>query len=197
MAITRQEFDGFMENWDEETRVIIKERLEVGFRRERLENFSEDEARLLVAMLARMIPQDDGVDLVGFLDWAVGRPLGRGDRMEGLPPEPELFNEGLKGVEQSVREIYGRQFMELESDEQDEFIKKLQEGRLTGSPWERIPPSVFFVKLLTKALIGYCSHPALWMRMGFPGPSYPEGYVWISRDEVRARRSHRPGWKTL
>ncbi len=198
MALDRKDFEGFMENWDERTRRIITGRMDGRFARERLERFTPDEAGLLMAILKRLIPGDEGIDLVGFLDWAVDRPLGRGDRPEGAPEDAILFKEGLKGVEESVKAGYGKgSFTELTPGEQDGFLTELQEGRLEGGIWDGISPSYFFIKLLTRALIGYCSHPLVWMRMGFPGPSYPEGYVWITHEELPARRQHKPGWKTL
>lgn len=198
MALTKKEFEGFMENWDEEARRVITGRMEGRFARKRLERFTPGEGELLKAILKRLIPEDEGIDLVGFLDWAVDKPLGRGDRLEGMPDEAVLFREGLKGVEESVKAGYAKDsFKELSPEEQDGFLTALQEGKLEGGVWGRIPPSYFFIKLLTKALTGYCSHPLAWMRMGFPGPSFPEGYVWITHEEVLARQRHTPGWKTL
>lgn len=198
MALTRKDFEGFMENWDEKARRIITGRMEGRFVRERLLMFTPEEGELLRALLKRLIPGDEGIDLVGFLDWALDKPLGRGDRPEGMPEDHVLFKEGLRGIEESVMAGYNKSsFIELAPGEQDRFLTALQEGRLKGGVWERIPPSYFFIKLLTRALTGYCSHPLVWMRMGFPGPSFPEGYVWISCEEVSARRRHAPGWKTL
>lgn len=184
-----------MESWDEEARRIIEDRIKHSFRRERLELFTPGEAAVLKAMLERMIPQQEGIDLVGFLDWAVGLPLGRGDRREGMPAEKELFKRGIAGVNGSARELFGMDFAELTPDKQDQLLTGIQEGTVRGEAWVDVPPSRFFTALLAKALIGYCSHPAAWLRMGFPGASYPEGYLWISGMQVKSRRKHVPGWK--
>ncbi|HPL62481.1 MAG TPA: gluconate 2-dehydrogenase subunit 3 family protein [Syntrophales bacterium] len=199
MPLTREDLQGYMENWDAPTRRIIEERMEAGFTRERLELFTPDEAALLKSVLDRLIPQDEGerVDLVGFLDWAVGKPLGRGDRREGMPPEEDLFRKGLSGIEGSAQAAFGKRFAELGGDEQDRLLTAVQEGSAPGPVWDEIPSSCFFSVLLTKALTGYCAHPLVWLRMGFPGPSYPEGYVWITGMEIQQRRRRFPGWKTF
>jgi hypothetical protein len=31
------------------------------------------------------------------------------------------------------------------------------------------------------------------MRIGFYGPAYPEGYVWVSPSEVKQRHAKKPG----
>ncbi|MHB0934961.1 MAG: gluconate 2-dehydrogenase subunit 3 family protein [Armatimonadota bacterium] len=198
MRISRDELNGYMENWDEQTRALLQERMTHRYQRERLEHFTEKEARTLRAMLDRLIPQtDEGLDLVGFVDWALGKPLGRGDRRRGMPGEADLFHRGLAGVEETARARYGKALSDLTAVEQDAVLTALQTGTAEETTWQDLPASQFFTKLLTKALTGYCAHPLAWMRMGFPGPSYPEGYTWITPWEVLARRRHVAGWKTL
>ncbi|MCC6347423.1 MAG: gluconate 2-dehydrogenase subunit 3 family protein [Nitrospirales bacterium] len=199
MRITPEELDGYMRNWDEQTRGILLMRMEERFRRNALEHFSIEEAGILEAALGRMVPQEPGeqIDLVGFVDWAVGKPLGRGDRQEGLPSEEILFSKGIAGIQETAREMFKSDFTVLKEHERDEVLTTIQEGSAKGRTWEEIPSRQFFIKLLIKAVTGYCAHPFAWMRMGFPGPSYPEGYVWITRPEIRARRRHFPGWKTF
>ncbi|MHB9028590.1 MAG: gluconate 2-dehydrogenase subunit 3 family protein, partial [Candidatus Latescibacterota bacterium] len=187
------------ENWDQRTKTLLLERMETRFHREGLDHFSNEEAVLLDAVLSMLIPQkeDERIDLVGFLDWALDKPLGRGDRKAGMPPEDILFHRGLEGIRQTSQEMFGRRFEELEPEKQKTVLEMIQRGIAKGEAWDSIPSPVFFTKLLSKALIGYCAHPFAWMRMGFPGPSYPEGYVWITQSEIKARRNHFPGWKTF
>jgi hypothetical protein len=35
------------------------------------------------------------------------------------------------------------------------------------------------------------------VEMGFPGPSYESGHVWLGPGEVRARALRRPGYRIL
>jgi hypothetical protein len=199
MRLSRKEFQCYMENWDEQTRTLLTRRMEEGYSRTTLEHFSQEEALLLKAVLERLIPgcRDEAIDLVGFVDWSLGRPLGRGDRREGLPGEEKLFRDGLSAIRETAQGNYGAPFQALSEDRQDQILTDIQEGTAKGDVWKRIPSPHFFTRLLSKALVGYCAHPLTWMRMGFPGPSFPEGYVWISEHEIQARREHFPGWKTL
>lgn len=198
MSITMEDLKGFMENWDPETKAMLLERLERGYRREEYERIPAHAAGILRAALNRLIPQkEEQVDLVGFLDWAIGRPLGRGDREEGLPPEQELLLKGISGIEETATAMFNHSFIGLREDEMDEVLRAIQEGRAEGNTWKEIPSQKFFIKLMVKALAGYCAHPSAWLRMGFYGPSYPEGYIWMSEKETLQREKHSPGWKTF
>lgn len=199
MSLSLEELKTYMQNWDPETRAMLLERMERGYHREVLEKIRPHEAEILQAVLDRLIPQTEHekIDLVSFLDWAIGKPLGRGDREEGLPPEEELFRRGVNGIEESSMGMYSHSFVGLRKDEMDEVLTAIQEGRAPGNTWKEIPQVKFFKRILSKALIGYCAHPFVWMRMGFPGPSFPEGYIWIEEKEVLQRKKHFRGWKNF
>jgi hypothetical protein len=60
-----------------------------------------------------------------------------------------------------------------------------------------LPAKEFVDRLLDKALAGYLAHPDTWIRIGFTGPAYPEGYAWIGPAEALARHERKPGWDKL
>jgi hypothetical protein len=182
--IEPEEFRKLAEPWDPKMRAIAEERMRTNFSRDRLEHFSDEEAATMRALLARLIPEDEGVDLVGWIDSAIGKPLGRGDWKPGMPPELELFKAGLRMLD----ELAGSKFAELTGDGQDELIGKAREDPLG---------SYFFQRFYGKALHGYFGHPRVWMRIGFYGASYPEGYAWLGRDQVRQRHERALGWERL
>lgn len=196
MPLSQNEFDSLMDNWDEETRKILLERRNSNYSRP-IKHFSKAEAVTMKALLECLVPQSEGLDLVGYVDKVIGRPLGRGDRPEGLLPENELFKEGLVAIDQASKLLMQKPFSELSLPNRSDFLRRLQSEGVSGEIWERVPFQTFLTRLLMKALTGYCSHPRVWLRMGFPGPSYPEGYVWITEAEIRQRRRHFPGWKTF
>ncbi|MBM3925670.1 MAG: gluconate 2-dehydrogenase subunit 3 family protein [SAR202 cluster bacterium] len=188
------EYQKLMQRWDGVERQVIENRLKTNYSRPRLEQFSDDEATTLAAILQRLIPQDEGIDLVGFLDWAVGKPLGRGDRQPDMPDEPELFHQGLQGISQTAQAKFSKPFLQLSLDQQDEVLRSIQKGHAEGQVWQRIPSSAFFLRLYAKALMGYFAHPKAWMRIGFPGPAYPEGYLWLTAGQTKQRHRRQPGW---
>ncbi len=197
-SIPWEEFLKRMEGFDEEVYRILDERIRTNYKRAGYEFLTDEEAELLNAMLDRLIPQegiDPKIDLVSFLDWAIPKPLGYGHRYEGMPDERAIFRQGMKGVDETSRAMFeGRAFRELTDDQKDEVLRAVQEGRAEGDAWKGIPSTLFFTNLMNKALCGYCAHPRVWVRIGFYGPAYPEGYVWVSRLEVKGRHEKKPGY---
>lgn len=200
-SLSRDEFRKLMEGFAEIEHRIVDDRLRTNYRRHGYEFLTEDEAALLDAMLNRLIPQDprtEKIDLVSFMDWAIPRPLGYGSRREGLPDESSMFREGLKGTDETASAMFsGKKFIELSDVEKDQVLQRIQEGNAEGCVWQSIPSDQFFQSLMRKAVAGYCAHPWTWMRIGFYGPAYPEGYVWITEVETRRRHEKGPGYFTL
>jgi hypothetical protein len=194
---TPEEFDKLMETWDPAMRAIAQERLATNYSRDWLEHFDEAEAATMRALLKQLIPDDEGIDLVGFIDWAAGRPLGRGDKRPGMPDEVELFKLGLKGLDHTAQEQHGHSFRALDSSQQEALISSMANGSLSGGVWQEIPPDYFLERYYAKALHGYFAHPRVWMRIGFMGASYPEGYTWLSAAQVKMRHERHAGWDKL
>ncbi|HEY0867019.1 MAG TPA: gluconate 2-dehydrogenase subunit 3 family protein [Fimbriimonas sp.] len=182
--IEPEEFRQLMEPWDARMAAVAEERMRGNYSRDRLEHFTDEEAATMRALLARLIPEDEGVDLVGWIDSAIGKPMGRGDWKPGMPPELELYQTGLRMLD----ELSGTRFAEAPGERQDEAIRHLREDEVGA---------YFFQRLYGKALHGYFGHPRVWMRIGFYGAAYPEGYAWLGRDQVRMRHERAPGWDRL
>jgi hypothetical protein len=153
-----------------------------------LQHFAEHED-LLRVLLDRLLPGiPAGIDLAAFVDAHTGKPMGRGDRRPGVPAEEQLFAAGLRALADAGLVAMG-------VDEQRALI-----GRMRGGAADTqlgIPAKDFVDRLLDKALAGYLAHPDAWIRIGFTGPAYPEGYAWIGPAEAIARRDKRPGWERL
>ncbi len=181
MRLTTEVLASYMEHWEAHTRRAIQEQLAHDPPRATLAHFSEEEADLLRALLARLLPQPEGeaVDLVGFLDWAVDKPLVPGLHRAGLPPSQELIRAGLLGVQEAALLHYGRNFVDLEEAQQDALVTAMQEGVAPGQIWRQIPSREFFVHLLMKALAGYLAHPLAWRWLGFPEAPAAGAYAWL------------------
>lgn len=163
-SLSEEEFRGFMENWPEPEYSIVMNRLEGNYSRERYEFLSTHEAEVLGAALALIIPQEEGIDLVGFMDWAISLPLGYGDREEGSVDNEALFHLGIAGIDETASKLFaGRTFTEIETSEQERVLRVIQEGWPTGGVWEKVRPEKFFRSLLEKAVAGYAAHPRTWM----------------------------------
>jgi hypothetical protein len=168
-------------------RAVVEERVATGYRGP-LERFADVEP-VLRALLGCLLPGvPAGIDLAAFVDAHTGDAMGRGDRRDGLPPEPELFATGLAALAEAG-------FVGMEATEQRDLVGRMRTG--DADTELRMPAKDFIDRLLDKALAGYLAHPDTWARIGFTGPAYPEGYAWIGPAEAVARRDHKAGWDRL
>jgi len=195
--ISPEEFGQLREPWDPKMRALAEERIRTNYSRDQLEHFSLEEAVVMRAVLARLIPQGEGIDLVGFIDGRLWDSIGRGDRRPGMPEEKEVIKTGLRGLTEAARALHQKEFHELTASEQDAILKQVQKGDAPGAAWDRVPGEYFFNRFYARALTGYFSHPLAWMRIGFYGASYPEGYTWLGQGQVKQRQERAPGWDRL
>jgi hypothetical protein len=166
-------------------RALIEERRRSGYRREQLEHYGamlEPELRALVDRLLPGVPE--AIDLAAFVDAHASDAIGRGDRSPGLPPAEELFRLGL----QALADLG---FARMPPEEQDRLIARMRRGQADEELG--LPAKEFVDRLLVKAVAGYLAHPDTWERIGFNGPSYPNGYAWITPTAVARRHEGFPG----
>lgn len=167
-------------DWDEQTREEIRKRLEeippIRF-------FSEEEVRVLEAVCERIIPQPDRretekVPLVPRIDEKLFKDERDGYRYTDLPPQPEAWRLGLKGIDDTARDLIGKSFAELDEDSQNRILNLIAEGSVSGGVWAEMSATRFFKSILCSAIIKiYYSHPLAWNEIGYGGPSSPRGYV--------------------
>ncbi|CAN5146183.1 hypothetical protein BH20ACT13_BH20ACT13_17670 [soil metagenome] len=166
-------------------RAIIEERRRTGYRCDRFEQFDGELESELRALIERLLPgAPESIDLAAFVDAHADDPIGRGDRAPGLPPNGELLAAGL-------RVLAERGFSRGTADEQDRLISRMRRGEADKEL--ALPAKEFVDRLLVKALAGYLAHPDTWERIGFHGPSDPEGYSWIGQTGTTRRHEGFPG----
>jgi len=169
-------------------RAVIEDRTTTGYAVVELEHFaaSADVLRALLEVLLPGVPAN--IDLAGFVDSHTGQAMGRGDRRPATPPEPELFTAGLAALADIG-------FAELSEDDQRALLGRMRNGDADDELG--VPAKDFVDRFLDKALAGYLAHPDTWIRIGFGGPAFPEGYAWIGPAEAIARHDKKPGWDKL
>lgn len=156
----------------------------------------EEQGRIAAAVAQRLVPGDVPAEaLASFLDWSFDRQLGRGDEQAGTMPTPELIPAGLEALDEEARSRHGRGFADLEPQQQDELLRSTERGELEGP--ERFDSSAWFKRIRGKLLLGYGTDPRGMVQMGFPGPSYKSGHIWLDRGEVLSRTKRRRGYLTL
>jgi hypothetical protein len=167
------------DHWEDRDRDLVRSRLhdvpELRF-------LSDEEARLLDAVVNRLMPQPDrdassSIPVTPFIDQMLADDDTDGFRKEGMPWDQELWRQALRGIEQTAQIRYGRDFHALEVDAQDDVLAAIQEGRGEGEVWQGLPASAAFAKVLQEVVAVYYAHPSAWAEIGWPGPASKRGYM--------------------
>ena len=168
-------------SWNDQTRRVVSRRLrDIPPRR----FFDEREWAIAEAIAARIVPQPDRaaepVPIVPFIDERLHEKRGKGFRYADLPPAPEAWRRGLAAIDDESR----TGFVELTEHEQDDVLRRVQQGTTASALWKDLPPRRFFTVFLLDEIVGeYYAHPAAWSEIGFGGPASPRGYVRLGFDE--------------
>jgi hypothetical protein len=154
-----------------------------------------DEA-LVVAVASRSVPGAvPAAVLAAFLDETFDAQLGRGDERVGVMPRGELIPVGFRVLEEEARRRQGSSFADLPAADQDGLLADAEAGRLEGP--EGFDAGEWFRRVRDLLLLGYGSDPRGMVEMGFPGPSYAKGHVWLGEAEVARRAERAPGHEEL
>lgn len=173
--------------WDEATRAVILQRVHdlspIRF-------FTPDEAALMEALVARLVPQDDRdeahrVPLVNTIDDRLFTGRIDGYRFEDMPPDTEAYRLGLSGIDAIAHHLHRRRFVDLNATEQDEVLWTLHRGEPPAGEdvWERVAVARFWLLIVQDAIEAYYAHPFAWDEIGFGGPAYPRGYFRLERGQ--------------
>ncbi|ANN67873.1 gluconate 2-dehydrogenase subunit 3 family protein [Bordetella bronchialis] len=158
--------------------------------------FNTDEAALMEAIVARLIPADElgpGAREAGvavYIDQQLAGAWGNGDQFyqsgpfaPGTPQQgyqlsytpAQMFRTGLARFAQAVRQSQnGKAFAELDAATQDEMLRRMEAGKLDFSP---LPSAVFFAALMDATVEGFFCDPVHggnrdmvgWKLVQFPG----------------------------
>ncbi len=175
------------EYWDPKTRSVILDRVH-NIPASRF--FDAGQTRLLEAICARLLPQDDRDDahripIVPQIDRRLADGDGDGYRYEDMPSDSEAYLLGLQAIDESAQRLYERAFLLAAFSQQDELLKSLHDGKpLCDHPvWRRLPVKRFWMLVLSDCIEAYYSHPYAWDEIGFGGPAYPRAYMRLENGE--------------
>ena len=121
--------------------------------------FDEARFRILIAVSERLIFQDgleDAVDLAGLLDTSLCAGEGDGWRYDEMPDDKTVLQKGLELVDLSAFEDYAKAFVELEPEQKDELLTRIQSGDIQ---WKELNAPRFFEELLARLTEIFYSHP--------------------------------------
>lgn len=175
--------------------------------------FSPEDARLIEAMVERLIPADENgpgardAGVARYLDlqlagaWGAGARLYRaGPWRSGTPGQgyqlpftpAELFRTALRALRADLARRGGTPFERLDGAAQDNYLKLLEAGNVNLG---EVPSKVFFESLLELTIEGFFSDPVYggnrdmvaWRMIGFPG-AYASFYDLVDQHGVAYTR---------
>ncbi len=167
--------------WDDATRKVVLKRVHdvppIRF-------FTPDEARLMQAVIDRVLPQDDRDDahkipIVNAIDERLYAGRIDGYRYDDMPTDREAHRLGLRAIDTIAREVFGAPFVELQPELQERVLYSIHECQPLAAHdiFERMPCKRYWMLLVQDCIEGYYAHPYAWDEIGFGGPAYPRGYM--------------------
>lgn len=167
--------------WDDATRQVVLKRVNEP---PPIRFFSPEEARLMQAVIDRIIPQDDRDDdhRIPILN-VIGDRLYHnridGYRYDDMPPDGEAHRLGLQAIEAIAQEMHSQHFVDLPPDQQDRVLLSIHDCQPPAAHdiWARMSCQRYWMLLVQDCIEGYYAHPWAWDEIGFGGPAYPRGYM--------------------
>jgi hypothetical protein len=167
--------------WDEATRDVIEKRLADA---KPLRFFTPAEAATMMAVLDRVLPQDDRlpthrIPLLSVLDDRLSANRIEGYRYEDMPSDQQAYRWGAEALEAMAMEAHNAAFAELAINLQETLLQSLHDGKPLAAVelWKRMNVERFWTMLVSDACSAYYAHPWAWNEVGFGGPAYPRGYM--------------------
>jgi hypothetical protein len=147
----------------------------------------------VVAVVSRLLPGSavPHAVIAAFVDANYDKPMGRADERVGVMPRSELLPAGFAVLD----DFSGGNFASLTPEAQDALMERAENGELTGPPG--FDAAIWFKRLRDLVLLGYGADPRGMVQMGYPGPAYKPGHLWLSNSKVAARVRRTPGYLEL
>jgi gluconate 2-dehydrogenase gamma chain len=133
-----------------------------------------DEARTLAAISDQIIPpdQDPGASWAGVVSYIDRQLCGPFQNLQ------QTYRRGIAGIDQSSLLIYGKQFADLDAQQQIDVLHRLEGGQAPGAIWTQASSSEFFAVLVDHTMQGYYGDPrhggnrdgVSWKMLGLPYP---------------------------
>jgi len=144
----------------------------------------------LAAVCARLLPQadrDPPIDVAGTIHAQLATGMGDGWRYADLPPDEAGWRQGLAGIDQTARAMFGGDFTGLTACAQDSVLRAVQAGSPAGAIWRTLPAARFFETLLAGAVEVYYAHPWAQEEIGYAGMADAPGWRAVGLGEREPR----------
>lgn len=158
------------EEMREPTRLALERRLQEANGAQNF--FSEKEFELLTAICDRLMNQtskDRIVNPAVFIGNRLSKKKGDGWRYDVLPPDDEMYLQGIGGVDQTSQAAFCVNFVSLSASQQVEILTQIQQGNPQGEVWKSLRADKFFEELLAEVADVFFSHPEVQLQMKYKG----------------------------
>ena len=117
--------------------------------------FTLDEARTLAGMVDQIIPpdQDAGAAWAGIVNYIDRQLCGPYENLQ------EAYRRGLAGVDQASQSLHGKLFADVESREQIDILRRLEDSKAPGAVWKQRSSSEFFAMVVDHTMQGFYGDP--------------------------------------
>ena len=173
--------------WDASTRKLIEERVS---REKPIRFFTPEEAATMLAVVDRIVPQDDRTDerrisILPDIDERLYENKLDGYRFEDMPPDQETYRIAARAFEEMAQTLHGRAFQDLTVREQEEILRSIHQAKPQAAHdlWKQMNIERFWTMLVSDVVAVYYAHPWAWDEIGFGGPAYPRGYMRLEEGE--------------
>ncbi len=134
-------------------------------------------------LLVAQDSQNRSVNIASFIDQRLKENTSDGWRYNNMPPDKEMYVNGLKGIDETSILLFKVPFIQLSKDQQLELLKSLQKGTAEGAVWKEMPSKRFFEELLAEVTEIFYSHPSVQEEMGYVGMADAKGWTRIGLNE--------------
>lgn len=161
----------------EPTRKVLQKRFEkMGSNR----FFDDDTFHLLSVVCDLLMDQDSDnrmVNIALFIDERLSNRDGDGWRYDSMPPDPIMYQLGLKALDDTASKRFKNKFLFLEKEKQIEVLNLIQKGEVEGEIWSKLNPQLFFEELLAETAEIFFSHPTVQMSINYVGMADAKGWT--------------------
>jgi hypothetical protein len=141
--------------------------------------FPDEMFRLLSVVCDRLMDQDSNNRLVNvalFIDDRLSKNDCDGWRYNEMPPDAEMLLMGLHGIDETAREMFGKEFILLPDEQQIAVITAIQQNVAHGNTWKSLSANRFFEDLLAEATEIFFSYPAVQIKIKYAGMADAKGW---------------------
>jgi gluconate 2-dehydrogenase gamma chain len=118
--------------------------------------FTNNEAGCVIALAEQIIPEDEyggGSTKAGVIRY-IDRQL-----VAVFTYDQVIYQQGISALQHSCLELHGQRFETLDFDTQYSICSAMEEGKLTGEPWEDLDQIRFFNLVISHTMQGFYGPP--------------------------------------